>query len=111
MFKKTNGLILCGTFIFGCMLSIQSNAEVYSASQKNRKFNPEKLQIKVGDTVNFVNDDNTPHSVYSDSRSNHFELGMYRKGQERKVHFDEPGTVEVECLIHPGMKMTVEVTK
>lgn len=111
MFKKTNGLILCATLIFGCMLSIQSNAAEYTASQKNRKFNPEKLQVKVGDTVNFVNDDNTPHNVYSESPSNHFELGMYRRGQERKVHFDKPGTVEVECLIHPGMKMTVEVSK
>jgi plastocyanin len=111
MSKKTNGFVLCGALILGCMLSIQSHAAEYTASQKDRKFNPEKLKIKVGDTVNFVNDDNTPHNVYSESPTNHFELGMYRKGQERKVLFDKPGTVEVECLIHPGMKMTVEVAK
>ena len=63
------------------------------------------------EAVNFVNDDNTAHNVYSDSTTNHFELGMYRKGQERKVKFDKPGTVEVECLIHPSMKMTVEVNQ
>lgn len=111
MANTTSGLILCGTFIFGCVLSVQANATEYTASQKDKKFNPEKLQIKVGDTVNFVNDDNTAHNVYSDSPTNHFELGMYRKGQVRKVVFDKPGTVEVECLIHPGMKMTVDVTK
>lgn len=27
------------------------------------------------------------------SSTNHFELGMYRKGQVRKVVFDKPGTV------------------
>ena len=111
MSKKTNILILCGTFILGSMLSIQSHAAEYTASQKDKKFNPEKLKIKVGDAVNFVNDDNVAHNVYSESATNHFELGMYRKGQARKVVFDKPGTVEVECLIHPGMKMTVEVTK
>lgn len=111
MSNKSTILILCGTFIMGCMLSIPSHATEYAASQKDKKFNPEKLKIKVGDSVNFVNDDNVPHNVYSESPTNHFELGMYRKGQERKVLFDKPGTVEVECLIHPGMKMTVEVTK
>jgi len=109
--KKTNGLILYGALIFGCLLALQSNAADYTASQKDKKFNPDKLKIKVGDTVNFINDDNTAHNVYSESPTNHFELGMYRKGQARKVIFDKPGIVEVECLIHPGMKMTVEVTK
>ena len=84
MSKITNGLILCGTLILGCMLSIQANAAEYTASQKGRKFVPEKLKIKVGDTVNFVNDDNTAHNIYSISPSNHFELGMYRKGQESR---------------------------
>jgi plastocyanin len=111
MSKKSNHLMFFSTFVFGCFLSMQSYATDYTASQKDKKFVPEKLNIKVGDSVNFVNDDNTPHNVYSESSSNHFELGMYRKGQERKVVFDKPGTVQVECLIHPGMKMTVEVTK
>lgn len=111
MFKKNIELILCGTFIIGCLVSMQSYATDYTASQKDKKFNPEKLNIKVGDSVNFINDDNVPHNVYSESPTNHFELGMYRRGQERKVIFDKPGTVQVECLIHPGMKMTVEVSK
>lgn len=108
---KNKKLFLYGTLILGCMVAMQSSAEEYTASQKNRKFAPEHLKVKVGDTVNFINDDNTPHNVYSDSATNHFELGMYRKGQERKVKFDKPGTVEIECLIHPNMKMVVEVTQ
>lgn len=111
MSNKINGLIFSVTFILGCMLSLQSSATEYSASQKDRKFNPEKLEVKVGDTVSFVNDDNTAHNIYSESASNHFELGMYTKGKVRKVVFDKPGIVEVQCLIHPNMKMIVEVTK
>jgi plastocyanin len=38
-----------------------------------------------------------------------FDLGSYPQGQSKPVTFDKPGTVEVECAIHPQMKITVEV--
>ena len=38
-----------------------------------------------------------------------FDLGSYPQGQSKKVVFDKPGTVEVECAIHPEMKLVVEV--
>jgi plastocyanin len=111
MLKKYKNRIRFSVLIGVLIPAMQLYAAEYTASQKGKKFYPEKLQIKVGDSVNFVNDDNTPHNIYSESPSNHFELGMYRRGQERKTVFDKPGIVQVECLIHPNMKMTVEVTK
>jgi plastocyanin len=38
-----------------------------------------------------------------------FDLGSYPQGQSKSVTFDKAGKVEVECAIHPQMKMTVEV--
>jgi plastocyanin len=40
-----------------------------------------------------------------------FDLGSYKKGEARTVTLAKEGTIEVECAIHPEMKMKIEVTK
>jgi plastocyanin len=40
-----------------------------------------------------------------------FDLGSFPQGQSRPVTFDKAGKVEVECAIHPQMKLIVEVGK
>ena len=80
-------------------------------TQKDKHFNVRQLKVKVGDTVKFRNDDPFFHNIFSLSKTRSFDLGSYPKGEARSVTFDKPGTVEVECAIHPSMKMTVEVTK
>ena len=67
------------------------------------------LKVKVGDVVQFKNMDPFFHNVFSLSDAKTFDLGSYPQGQSRSVTFDKAGTVEVECAIHPQMKMTVEV--
>jgi plastocyanin len=79
--------------------------------QQDKKFSPTKLKIKAGDTVNFKNEDAFFHNVFSLSDVQTFDLGSYPKGQSKPVTFDKPGTIEVECSIHPEMKLIIEVTK
>jgi plastocyanin len=79
--------------------------------QKNNEFSVQKLKVKRGDTVEFRNDDPHFHNVFSLSDVKSFDLGSYPQGQSRKVTFDKEGTVEVECAIHPHMKLTIEVAK
>lgn len=83
----------------------------FEVGQKNKAFTKEKITIKVGDTVNFPNQDPIHHNVFSLSEVKTFDLGSYNKGESKSVTFDEPGTVEVECAIHPSMLMTIEVTE
>ena len=84
-------------------------AEDFEVGQKNKQFTTETLKIKVGDSVKFTNQDPFFHNVFSLSELKTFDLGSYPKGKFRKVKFDEPGTVDVECAIHPNMRMVVEV--
>ena len=69
------------------------------------------LKAKVGDTVTFRNDDEFAHNVFSLSDVQSFDLGSYKKGEVRTVKLTAPGTIEVECAIHPEMKMKIEVAK
>jgi plastocyanin len=93
-----------------------ANAKDVEVSQKSKTFVQDKapvksLKVKVGDTVSFKNDDPFFHNVFSASPAKSFDLGSYPQGQSRKVTFDKEGSVEVECAIHPDMKLKVEVAK
>ena len=43
------------------------------------------------------------------SEAKTFDLGNFPSGEERSVTFDKPGTVDIECTIHPLMNMTITV--
>lgn len=79
--------------------------------QKDKNFSAKKLSVKLGDSVKFVNDDGFAHNVFSLSDAKSFDLGSYGKGGAKSVQFDKPGTIEVECAVHPDMKLIVEVAK
>lgn len=93
------------------LVSTQAVAGEFTVLQKNKAFQPGTLKIKVGDTVDFQNGDEFFHNVFSLSDTKSFDLGSYQKGVGKKVVFDKPGIVEIECSIHPEMLMKIEVTK
>ena len=63
------------------------------------------------DRHTFRNDDEFAHNVFSLSETQNFDLGSYKKGETRQLTLKNPGTIEVECAIHPEMKMKIEVSK
>ena len=84
-------------------------AAEFEVGQMNKAFTVKTLKIKVGDTVSFPNQDPFFHNVFSLSPIKTFDLGSYPKGETKKIIFDKPGKVEVECAIHPNMQMIIEV--
>jgi plastocyanin len=102
-----------GILLFATGLSIASavQAAEFEVIQKDKKFNQKSLAVKVGDAISFKNEDPFVHNIFSLSDTKTFDLGSYPQGQSKKVSFDKPGTVEIECSIHPEMKMLVEVKK
>ena len=91
--------------------ALAAYAEDFTVSQKNKAFSAKNMKVKVGDSVNFRNDDPFFHNVFSLSDTQSFDLGSFPQGQAKKVTFKKEGKVEVECAIHPEMKMVIEVTK
>lgn len=71
---------------------------------KNLKFRPDKLTVKVGDTVTWKWQENVLHNVVADG----FKSENLSKG-EYKHTFDTAGTYEYKCSIHPGMEGEVVV--
>lgn len=80
-------------------------------SQKNGTFNISNLKAKIGDDVSFRNDDTVFHNIFSLSPVQSFDLGSYAPGTVRKVKVDKPGKIDIECAIHPGMTMVIDVAR
>lgn len=78
-------------------------------SHKNRIFLPAVLPIVQGTTVDFYNDDNVYHNVFSLSESKTFDLGIYPEGTSKLVKFSRPGLVMIHCNIHPKMTSSILV--
>lgn len=85
-------------------------AQEHVVTQKNKSFSVKKMTVKVGDTVKFVNEDSFAHNVFSLSAAKSFDLGSFGNGGSKSVTFDKPGKIEVECAVHPDMRMDIEVT-
>jgi len=78
--------------------------------QKDATFIPHVLPIMVGTKVEWPNEDEVFHNVFSKSDAKSFDLDLYRKGDPAKVvQFDKPGEVDVFCSIHSRMSCVVYV--
>jgi len=72
-------------------------------NQVNKTFEPHVLPVTVGTKVDFKNKDEIFHNVFSLSRPNEFDAGLYKGGQSYQKTFNTPGPVQVLCNIHSSM--------
>lgn len=78
-------------------------ARVKAVVQKDKRFMPHVLAVPIGATVEFRNDDDLFHNVFSLSKPNDFDLGLYKSGAQREQVFSTPGPVHLLCNIHAAM--------
>lgn len=78
--------------------------------QRNKTFLPRVMAVQAGSTVEFPNDDDIFHNVFSLSSPAPFDLGLYRAGDTRVRMFAAPGMYRVFCNIHPQMSAFIVVT-
>lgn len=79
-------------------------------NQIDETFVPRVSVIPVGSSVNFPNQDQILHHVYSFSPAKTFEVPLYAGTPAEPVVFDEPGTVVLGCNIHDWMQAWILVT-
>ncbi len=81
-------------------------------AQRDEQFVPHVLPVLVGATVDFPNDDEFYHNVFSLSTPagpKGFDLGRYPRGSSKSWTFERPGNVQVFCHIHSEMSASVLV--
>ena len=89
------------------MCTAAEGAAPNSIEVKDFMFMPTTLTVNAGENVVWVNKDDEPHTVVSDT-------GMFRSSamdtdESFSFKFDKPGTYHFTCSIHPRMVGTIVV--
>lgn len=82
---------------------------VYRVYQRNKQFTPAVSVALQGSSVEFPNDDNIFHNVFSLSKALRFDLGLYKSGASKTVKAKKTGVIDIYCNIHPQMAAKVVV--
>jgi plastocyanin len=78
-------------------------------SIQNFTYQPANLQVKVGTTVTWTNQDTAPHTItFRDSSLT--SSGLLQKGAVYRYTFTQAGTFTYYCQVHPTMTAQVVVT-
>lgn len=92
-------------------VSLPAIADTVEVSISDYKYDPAELQIKVGTTVKWTNNEGrVSHSILFTGPEG-FESERFFPGESWERTFDKPGTYSYTCGPHPEMKGSVEVTE
>jgi plastocyanin len=79
-----------------------------AVSIANVAFDPAQLEVAVGTTVTWTNEEAVPHTVTAVDGA--FDSGTLEQGDTFEETFSAAGTFEYACAIHPGMKGSIVVS-
>jgi len=98
--------------VLAAAATVPALAAETSVKQAGQVFAPATLNIHVGDTVKFVNDDTVTHNVTikpAGSDEDAEDLGLQKPGTPVSYKFAAKGAYRIICSIHPRMKMSINV--
>lgn len=83
----------------------QAVVETNTITIQNFSFNPAALTVKQGTKVTWINEDSAPHKIKSDT----FNSSNLNKGDKFEFVFNNKGSFDYICSIHPSMKGKIVV--
>ena len=86
----------------------ESTATVIPVTIRLVKFSPEKIEVRTGQTVEWANNDLTPHTVTSQGTGD-LNSGSIDAGASWRHTFTQAGSFPYYCTFHPEMKGTIIV--
>lgn len=90
--------------------NVLARVDTKRVKQERANFSPAVLPIVAGTTVEWPNNDDIFHNVFSMSDAKQFDLELYKGNPpEKRVTFDRSGRVDVFCSIHANMHCVVLV--
>ncbi len=101
---------------FAAEVSVPEGSGVPGCEETDECWFPSVVTVAVGETVTWSNDDTAAHTVTSGAAAGPseevgaiFDSSLFMAGATFEVTFDEAGTFEYFCMVHPWMAGTVIV--
>lgn len=99
-----------GVAVLASLLASPAQAETVTISMKDRAFHPQRIEVKVGDRVQWVNEDTELHNVISGATPYDPDLGhpmmsgIVMWNASYVFTFTKPGSYRYLCFIHSSME-------
>jgi len=95
-------------------VSIPTGTAVPGCEDTNECYLPQDVSINAGDTVIWANTDTAAHTVTSggptDGPDGIFDSSLFVAGATFEVTFDDSGSYDYFCMVHPWMQGNVQVS-
>ena len=89
-------------------LAVQSADEAPAQVEiDNFTFSPQKLTVRTGTTITWINQDDIPHAIAAVSKA--FKSNALDTGDAYTFTFTTPGKYDYFCSLHPHMTGTIVV--
>jgi len=96
------------------IVTIPPGAAVPGCDDTDECYLPYTISVATGATVLWSNDDSAPHTVSSGTvdggLTGVFDSGLFMAGDSFEFTFNEAGTYDYFCLIHPWMTGIINVS-
>ena len=97
------------------IVSIPVGVAVPGCEDADECYLPFEINVAIGATVSWINDDSAAHTVTSGTVdagiTNVFDSSLFMAGDVFEFTFDEAGTYDYFCMIHPWMTGIVNVNQ
>ncbi len=96
-------------------VSLPSGSSVPGCEEILECYVPTSVSINTGDTISWSNDDTAAHTVTSGTPGEQasvgavFDSSLFMAGATFDVTFDNPGSYDYFCMVHPWMVGNVQV--
>jgi len=94
-------------------ITVPTGTAVPGCEETNECYLPGDVSINAGDTVIWVNIDTAAHTVTSgsptDGPDGTFDSSLFMSGTTFEVTFDDSGSYDYFCMVHPWMRGNVQV--
>ena len=90
-------------YLGGSTGEIQKSDANPTLDQRNMAFIPHVLPVQTGTTVDFLNNDEVKHNVFSPDHEK-YNLGTWPKGAIKQYTFTKKGVYTQLCNVHPEME-------
>lgn len=106
-------LLIAVTLVLGgaalCVPGLRAQtATAVTIDMRDYAFEPHETSVAAGTTVRWVNHDDAPHHVITESTKT-LDSGLIAPGSVFAFTFSAPGRYEYRCAVHPTMLGIVNV--
>lgn len=82
---------------------------IHRVEINNFAFEPSRLEVRVGDIVEWNNRDLAPHTATADNDG--WSTGLVKNGATSRLVMTQPGEHAYHCAYHPNMRAVIAVVR